>query len=105
MKLPEPEFRYLEESDIMFIGLGSDEPSYSEEVDEIVLVERGLFTNDLTGFRLLGYKQHDVNVAVGRITRIIEREPSEIDSRIASKKKALSWMEGSIVEYLRTSAI
>ena len=53
-------FDYGKGSDVLFIGLGSDEPSYTEEVDDVVLVERGMFTDRLTGFRVVGIRHHGI---------------------------------------------
>lgn len=50
------EYDYDEEADVLYITLGSGEPSYCEEVDDKLLIERGFITNNITGFRILDVK-------------------------------------------------
>lgn len=49
-------YDYDEEADVLYITLGSEEPSYCEEVDDKLLIERGFITNNITGFRILDVK-------------------------------------------------
>jgi len=49
---------YDKEADVLYITLGTKEPSYCEEVDDILLIEKGFTTNKITGFRVLDFKHH-----------------------------------------------
>ena len=40
---PKVEFEYDEEADVLYISLGTGEPSYSEEIDDFVVVDKGFF--------------------------------------------------------------
>ena len=48
---------YDSESDVYYVSFESGEPSYVEEIDDVLLIELGIFTNMPTGFRILNYKR------------------------------------------------
>lgn len=49
---------YDEDADVLYITLGSGEASFCEEVDDIVLIERGMYSGNVTGFRILNFSEH-----------------------------------------------
>lgn len=51
--LPEPQFEYDERAYVLYITFGLGEPSYAEQVNDSILAEYGLFTDRLTGFRIV----------------------------------------------------
>ena len=53
VRLPEPKFEYDEKANVMYITFGLGEPSYLELVDDFLGVEFGLFSGQLTGFRVI----------------------------------------------------
>ena len=67
----EVKFDYDKEADVLYITFGSGEPSYCEEVDDILLVERGFTTNNITGFRILDVRHHKIQVVEVRISKIL----------------------------------
>jgi hypothetical protein len=50
--------RYDQEDDIYYVTMRTAEPSFTEEVDDVLLVEFGMFTNMPTGFRILNYAKN-----------------------------------------------
>ncbi len=46
---------YDQEDDVYYVTFKTGEPSYSVEVDDILLLEVGVFTNLPTGFRVLNF--------------------------------------------------
>ena len=44
---------YDRESDVYYVSFGTGEPSYCVEVDDVLVVEVGLFSNLPTGYRIL----------------------------------------------------
>lgn len=100
---PEVRFKYSQDADILFISLGSSEPSYSEEVDDLLLVERGLFTNEITGFRVLGVKHHRIgNVKVQTIiAQVLRDEPNRLEQLYRQRKSTQSHLPEVISEQLR----
>lgn len=53
--MPEPSVDelYDRESDVYYVSFGTGEPSYCVEVDDVLVVEMGLFSNLPTGYRIL----------------------------------------------------
>ena len=48
------------EDDIYYVTFKTGEPSVVMEIDDVLLVEIGIFTNMPTGFRILNFKKHKV---------------------------------------------
>lgn len=70
-------FDYDEDGDVLYISFGTGEPSYCDEVDDILLVERGIVTNAITGFRILDVRHHkikSVEVWIRRMEQKLEQE-------------------------------
>ena len=96
-------FDYSEETDILTISLGTGEPSFSEEVDDILLVDRGYFSGQITGFQIMDVKLHEIKEVQIQafITEAIKQEekqfadfmrqrtqlPSLINNRISSDSR------------------
>lgn len=67
-------FDYDKETDVLYITLGTGEPSYCEEVDDILLIERGFITHNVTGFRVVGIRHHKIEAVAVGIGKILKRE-------------------------------
>ena len=87
---------YNEEDDVYYVTFKTGEPSYCLEVDDILVLELGMFTNLPTGFRILNFKKNRVAVVgIGPlIKKIKEAIKHEIDlpnlhDREAQVKQAL----------------
>jgi len=77
-------FDYDKDGDVLYISFGTGEPSYCEEVDDILLVERAILTNAITGFRILDVQHHrikSVKVWVGKMEKVLEKEKRETPMR------------------------
>lgn len=61
MNIPFSE-NYNEEEDIYYVTFKTGEPSYCHEVDDILVIELGLFTNLPTGFRILNFTKSKVGI-------------------------------------------
>ena len=49
---------YDENADVLYVSFGTGEPSYCEEVDDLILFEVGMFSHRPTGFQIIGFKKH-----------------------------------------------
>lgn len=67
-------FDYDKDADILYITLGNGEPSYCEEVDDILLIERSYLSDNITGFRIMGIKHHKIQAVEVKIGKILKRE-------------------------------
>lgn len=47
---------YDEEADVLYVTFGT-EPSYCEDIGGRLLVERGISSNDPTGYRIIHFKR------------------------------------------------
>lgn len=52
----EPHIDYDKEADVLYVTLGIGEPSYCEEKDDRLLIERGFVSHAITGFRILNLR-------------------------------------------------
>jgi hypothetical protein len=52
---------YDQEDDIYYVTFETGEPSYAVEVDDILVLEVGMFTNMPTGFRILNFSKNRVD--------------------------------------------
>ena len=94
MNIPFSEI-YNEEDDIYYVTFKTGEPSYCVEVDDVLVVEVGLFTNLPTGFRILNFKENRVGaVKIGVLLKKIKNtlhdvRPPSLGDRESQVKKAL----------------
>ena len=92
-------FEYDGDGDVLYISLGTREPSYCEEIDDVVLVEKGFFSNQITGFRILDASRRKVKIDVlleRILPEVIERERTELESILGEREKILSDLVGTI---------
>lgn len=77
--------RYDEEDDIYYVSFETGEPSYAEEIDDILIIERGMYTNMPTGFRVLNFRQHKV----GGVGFLVRKAKKTIDNMEKDVEKCL----------------
>ena len=53
---------YNEEDDVYYVTFNTSEPSYCQEIDDILIMELGLFTHLPTGFRVLNFSKNRVKM-------------------------------------------
>ena len=75
---------YDQEGDVYYVTFKTGEPSYSKEIDDILVLEMGIFTNLPTGFRILNFKKMHVTdlefaIFIKKINRLIEENFSVKD--------------------------
>ena len=51
---------YDQENDVYYVTFGTGEPSYCVEVDDVLVLEIGLFSNLPTGYRVLNMSKHEM---------------------------------------------
>ena len=87
---------YNEEDDICYVTFKTGEPSYCLEVDDVLIMELGIFTNLPTGFRILNFSKNRVESIEFRI-RIFKKiketldkiHPPKLGDRETQVRKAL----------------
>jgi hypothetical protein len=84
---------YDQEDDVYYVTFKTGEPSYCVEVDDVLLLEVGLFTNLPTGFRILNFHKNHVKavqlgVLIKKMKDTIENSKDTIPS-IAQREQAV----------------
>ena len=75
---------YDQEDDTYYVTFKTGEPSYCLELDDVLLLELGLFTNLPTGFRILNF--HKNKVAFLELKPTLTRE---VKKALEGSKKSL----------------
>ncbi len=74
---------YNQEDDIYYVTFNTGEPSYCLEVDDVLILEVGIFTNLPTGFRILNFHKNQVgaislNVLIKKIQETLESTTKDV---------------------------
>jgi hypothetical protein len=82
----QPTEYYDQEDDVYYVSFGTGEPSHVMELDEDddVLMEVGMFSCMLTGFRVLNFKKtklDDPTKLIAKINTIVEAEQAKYVQR------------------------
>jgi len=77
---------YDQEDDIYYVSFKTGEPSYVEEVDDVLLIEVGMFSGMPTGFRILNFNKSEVG-GVAFLTRKVEKVFRSAKTRFTSNSR------------------
>ncbi len=92
---------YDEEDDIYYVTFKTGEPSGVLELDDILLLEVGMFTGLPTGFRILNYSKHKVGgveIALKQVRQAINTVKKDFPSVLASRSaQVASALERTLV--------
>ena len=87
---------YDSEADTLYVSFGTGEPSYAEEIDDVFVVEMGMFSHLPTGFRVINFSKHKVKAIFTSIKKVIKdrvrREQKEISQHI--RERAIQLEQG-----------
>lgn len=89
---------YEQETDTYYVSFNTGEPSYAIEVDDILILEAGMFTNMPTGFRILNYKSNPVKGVQFLIKKI---KKANVDAQKENKGR-FRLIESQLEESLKT---
>ena len=85
---------YDQEDDVYYVTFKTGEPSYCVEVDDILLLEVGVFTHAPTGFRILNFHKNNVkSVHIRGLIRKIKDSLEEAEAerpRIELREQAVA---------------
>ena len=92
-KINKMKFDYDDKADVLYVSLGTGEPSFSEEIDDHVVVDFGMYTGAPTGFQILHVKEADVaQVLVGlqeRLAHLIVIKKKEMESMFSQRQRMM----------------
>jgi len=80
---------YDQENDTYYVTFKTGEPSYCIEVNDVLLIEVGLFTNLPTGFRILNFaKNHVESVQLKMLIGKAEESLRSVSAPSSVERKA-----------------
>lgn len=71
---------YDSEDDTYYVSFKTGEPSYCKEVDDVILLEVGLFSNLPTGFRILNFRKNKVQ-SVAILLEKVKRATEQLSKK------------------------
>ncbi len=80
---------YDQEDDIYYVSFKTAEPSYVIEIDDVLLLEVGMFTNMPTGFRIMNFKKHKVRavkIFAQKVKKSIEEATKDFRSNLRTRE-------------------
>ena len=66
-------FDYDATTDVLQVTFGTGEPSFGEEVDDLLIVEYGIYSGTPTGFQLLHVREVGVDKVELRLKRLLPK--------------------------------
>ncbi len=79
---------YDQEDDIYYVSFKTGEPSYVKEMDDILLLEVGMFTNLPTGFRILHFRKNKIAAVaiLARAKKNVEAATRQLSAMIRTRE-------------------
>lgn len=84
--------KYDQEDDIYYVTFKTGEPSYVEEVDDVLLLEMGMFTKMPTGFRIMNYNKNKIShidFIVKKVKKTIEKAVHDIEQSVRQRENQI----------------
>jgi uncharacterized protein YuzE len=91
---------YDEECDIYYVTFKTGEPSHVVELNDILLIEVGMFTSLPTGFRILNYSKNNVKGVAFNLKAIRKEIGSIAKERSSSPSERTSQFEAALNKVL-----
>ena len=94
------ESHYDKVADVFYVSFGDEEPTYVENIDDIMLIEIGCFSGLPKGFRVLGFRENQVVVGMGVIIRELK---SHVHQLMKSQRQAILDQEPILTNFCKTT--
>lgn len=91
---------YDDEADVLYFTFGSNEPCYTENIDDFLMVEIGWFSRLPRGFRILGPKVHNLKDVA--FQAVIKRAGKQFIEMMEERRKEIEEQEPVFTEWLAT---
>ena len=91
--------RYDKEADVLYVTFGDDEPTYVDNIDDVLLIEVGCFSGLPKGFRILGLRENQVQ-AVGMV--VMKKINKQVRSLMESRRRAIKEQEPVFTNFCNT---
>lgn len=91
---------YDEESDVLYVRFGDEEPTQVENIDDFLLLEIGWFSGLPKGFRIIGLKYH--NITSLKMTMVMKRVQKQARELMESRRKLIKEQEPLFTDFCST---
>jgi len=91
---------YDKESDVLYVNFGEEEPTYVENVDDLLLLEIGWFSGLPKGFRIIGLKYHKVSSL--QMTMVVKRIKEQVRGLMESRRRLIKEQEPVFTNFCNT---
>ena len=92
-----PDYSYDKEADVLYVSFGDDEPTYVENIDDLLLLEVGWFSGLPKGFRIMGPKYH--NIKSVNMGMIIKQAKKQVRNLMEERRKAIKQQEPVLADF------
>ncbi|MBI2925580.1 MAG: DUF2283 domain-containing protein [Verrucomicrobia bacterium] len=79
-------------ADVLQVSFGTGEPSFSEEINDLLVMEYGIYSGAPTGFQVLHVREIGLDAVAARLKRSLPRvrnREAQILSKLAAGRGAL----------------
>lgn len=91
---------YDEEADVLYFTFGGNEPCYTENIDDFLMVEIGWFSRLPQGFRIVGPKSS--NLKSVHFAAVIKKAEKQFRGIMEDRRKEIEEQEPIFAECLHT---
>ncbi|MBI3332559.1 MAG: DUF2283 domain-containing protein [Candidatus Omnitrophica bacterium] len=92
---------YDQEDDIYYVSFKTGEPSYVVEMDDVLLLEFGIFSNLPTGFRILGFEKNKVrSIAIGVMIQKVKKAIEDASKKLPTVRTRENQVEQALEKVL-----
>lgn len=89
---------YDKEADVLYVSFGDDEPTYVDNIDDVLLIEVGCFSGLPKGFRILGARENKVQVSMVFVQQIKNR----VHSLMENQRRVIKQQEPIFTNFCNT---
>lgn len=89
---------YDQQADVLYFTFGGNEPCYTENIDDFLMVEIGWFSHLPQGFRIVGPKAHKLKGV--RLQAVIKQAEKQFLTIMEERRKEIERQEPLVSEFL-----
>ena len=94
--IPNITFDYDRDADVLYISFGTGEPSYCENLDDVVMIELGVYSKLPTGLRILDVAHHGINSVQAAIQMVDSELPKRGEVVMRDRSAVLNALSNRI---------
>ena len=87
MAMPKVKIDYDDEGEVLYVSFGIDEPSYCEHLNNFLLLELGMFTDQPTGFRIIQPRKRDIKKTIADMVKIYHERMRTVERNLHRREE------------------